>query len=109
MMTTRLFQLADSASNAVTKNFNQGCGSNCPNANTLSNTTIPAVTNLILYIAGIGAVIMIVIGGLRYILSAGNPQAVNDAKNTILYSVVGLGIAVSAYAIVNYVLAQFHL
>ena len=109
MMTTRLLQFADSASNAVTKNFDKGCGSNCPSANTLSTNTIPAITNLILYIAGGVAVIMIIVGGLRYVLSAGSPQATNDAKNTILYAVVGLGISISAYAIVNYVLVAFKL
>jgi len=107
-MITRLLQFADSASSDITKNFNN-CGTTCPNANTLGSATIPAITNLILYIAGAAAIIMIVIGGLRYVLSAGNPSAVNDAKNTILYSVIGLAIAVSAYAIVNYVLTAFKL
>jgi len=38
-----------------------------------------------------------------------SPSAVNDAKNTILYAIVGLVISVSAFAIVNYVLGAFHL
>jgi len=92
-MITRLLQFADSASSDITKNFNN-CGTTCPNANTLGSATIPAITNLILYIAGAAAI---------------NPSAVNDAKNTILYSVIGLAIAVSAYAIVNYVLTAFKL
>ena len=50
------------------------------------------------------SVIMLVWGGLRYILSGGDNKKVTDAKNTILYAIIGLIIAVLAFAIVNFVL-----
>lgn len=62
------------------------------------------VINIMLTILGIVAVIMIVIGGMRYVLSGGDASAVTSAKNTILYSVIGLVVAVLAFAIVNFVI-----
>ena len=47
---------------------------------------------------------MLVWGGLRYILSGGDNKKITDAKNTILYAIIGLIIAVLAFAIVNFVL-----
>jgi len=62
------------------------------------------ITNTILYIVGIIAVIMIIWGGIRYITSGGDSKKVTDAKNTILYAIIGLVIAVLSYAIVNFVM-----
>lgn len=67
---------------------------------------IQNVINVLLYAIGILAVILIVIGGLKYVLSNGDQAQVTSAKNTILYSVVGLVIASLAYAIVNFVVAR---
>ena len=47
---------------------------------------------------------MIIWGGIRYVLSAGNSTALTSAKNTIVYSIIGLIIAILAYAIVNFVI-----
>lgn len=66
---------------------------------------IRIVTNLLLGIAGSIAVIFIIIGGIQYITSAGNDQNTKKAKDTITNAVIGLIIAVLAYAIVNFVLA----
>lgn len=68
---------------------------------------IKKIINILLFIIGAIAVLMIIIGGLRYVLSAGDQSAVTGAKNTILYAVVGLIIAVMAFAIVNFVLSSF--
>ena len=65
---------------------------------------IKRVVNILLFVVGAVAVIMIVIGGLRYVLSGGDSQSVTNARNSILYAVVGLVIALLAYAIVNFVL-----
>lgn len=65
---------------------------------------IQQIINVILFIIGAVAVIMIIIGGIRYVVSAGDQAAVTGAKNTILYSVVGLIVALLAYAIVNFVI-----
>jgi hypothetical protein len=51
--------------------------------------------------SGVIAVIMIVYGGIQYITSVGNPAGIAKAKNTILYSLVGLIIVIAAAAIVS--------
>lgn len=63
------------------------------------------VTNTILYIVGIIAVIMLIIGGIRYVISGGDSKKVTDAKNTVLYAIIGLVIAFLAFAIVNFVIS----
>lgn len=68
------------------------------------NGIFTRITNTVLYIVGVISVIMLVWGGLRYILSGGDSKKITDAKNTILYAIIGLVIAVLAYAIVNFVL-----
>jgi hypothetical protein len=62
------------------------------------------IVNVILFIIGAVSVIMIIFGGFRYVTSGGDSGGVTSAKNTILYAVVGLIVAVLAYAIVNFVL-----
>ena len=63
------------------------------------------VTNIILYIVGIIAVIMLIIGGIKYVISGGDSKKVTDAKNTVLYAIIGLVIAFLAFAIVNFVIS----
>ena len=64
------------------------------------------VTNTILYIVGIVAVIMLIIGGVRYVISGGDSKKVTDAKNTVLYAIIGLVICFFSYAIVNFVITS---
>ncbi|MDB5186541.1 MAG: hypothetical protein JWM07_13 [Candidatus Saccharibacteria bacterium] len=65
------------------------------------------ITNVLLFVVGAISVIMIIIGGLRYVVSGGDSTNVSAAKNTILYAMVGLIIALLAYAIINFVLTNF--
>jgi len=62
------------------------------------------IINTVLYAIGIISIIMIVWGGLRYILSGGDAKKVTDAKNTLLYAIIGLVIALISFAIVNFVI-----
>lgn len=62
------------------------------------------VVNIMFFIVGVMAVIMIIWGGIRYVLSAGNSAALTSAKNTIMYAVIGLIVAILAYTIVNFVI-----
>ena len=64
------------------------------------------VTNVLLFIIGAVSVIMLIIGGIRYTVSQGDSNAVTSAKNTILYSIVGIVIAILAYAAVNFVISS---
>lgn len=67
---------------------------------------IDSVINTILYIVGIAAVIMIIVGGIRYATSAGNEKSVTGAKNTIIYALIGLAAALLAWVIVNFVVTS---
>lgn len=76
----------------------------CP-ANLFGDTGVfKKVTNTILYIVGIIAVVMLIIGGIKYVVSGGDSKKVTDAKNTVLYAIIGLVIAFLAFAIVNFVI-----
>ncbi|UTX51354.1 hypothetical protein KI440_00070 [Candidatus Saccharibacteria bacterium TM7i] len=66
---------------------------------------ITSVTNILLFIVGALAVIMIIWGGIRYAISGGNSSAVTSAKNTIMYALIGLIVAFLAFAMVNFVLS----
>jgi len=65
------------------------------------------IANVLLFIIGAIAVIMLIIGGIRYVISQGDSSAVTSAKNTILYAVIGIIVAILAYAIVNFVIGSF--
>ncbi len=64
------------------------------------------VTNILVFLVGIIAVVMLIIGGIRYALSGGDQTAVTSAKNTILYAIIGLVVAFLAFAIVSFVTSQ---
>lgn len=65
------------------------------------------VTSVLLFVIGAISVIMIIIGGLRYVTSGGDSSNVSAAKNTILYAIVGLIVALLSYALINFVLSSF--
>ena len=68
--------------------------------------TLQIIINVALGIIGFIAVAMIIVGGVQYTTSAGDAAKVTKAKNTILYGVVGLVIALLAFAIVNFILTN---
>ena len=61
------------------------------------------ITSILLFIVGAVAVIMLIFGGIRYIVSGGDQNNVTAAKNTILYAIIGIIVALLAYAAVNFV------
>lgn len=67
---------------------------------------IPKVINIMLFIVGVLAVFMMIYGGIRYVLSGGDNTKVKDAKNTVLYAIVGLIVAILGYAIVGWIVSM---
>lgn len=65
------------------------------------------ISNVLLFVIGAVSVIMLIIGGIRYTISQGDQGAVGNAKNTILYAVIGIVVAILAYAIINFVISSF--
>lgn len=78
------------------------CGQKTDDVNV--NSTLEDVLLLLSYVAGVIAVIMIMIAGLRYITSQGDSQKVSQAKNAIIYSSIGLVVAALAQIIVRFIL-----
>ena len=78
----------------------------CPTDLFGDNGAFKQITNTVLYIVGIIAVIMLIIGGIRYVISGGDSKKVTDAKNTVLYAIIGLVICFFSYAIVNFVITS---
>ncbi len=70
------------------------------------NNIFKTVTNILLFVVGAVAVIMLIIGGLRYVTSNGDQNAVTGAKNTIMYAIIGIVVAFLAFAAVNFVTSQ---
>lgn len=68
---------------------------------------VTTVINTMLFIVGILAVIMIIYAGIRYTTAHGDKGQVENAKNTLMYSIVGLVVAIIAYAVVNWVVGLF--
>ena len=71
----------------------------------LSNT-LKNATNTVLFIAGALAVIMVIYGAIRFMTAHGNEKQVESARLIVTYSVIGLIIAILAYALVNFVLSN---
>jgi cytochrome bd-type quinol oxidase subunit 2 len=70
------------------------------------NTIITTVINMFSLVVGIISVIMIIIGGLKYIMSGGEGANITGAKNTILYAIIGLVIVALAQVLVKFVLGR---
>ncbi len=67
------------------------------------NSIVTSVINILSLVVGVAAVIMIMVGGMRYITSNGDSGQVGNAKNTILYAIVGLIVVALAQIIVRFV------
>ena len=72
----------------------------------LAGDVFKNVVNILLFIIGAVSVIMLIYGGIRYTTSGGNANSVTAAKNTIMYSIVGLVVAILAFAVVQFVVTQ---
>lgn len=106
---------------AADSNIDQGlnCGANldfsvntdCPTSDTSGKTPeervngiVHLIINIFSIVVGLIAVIMIIIGGIKYITSGGESANVTSAKNTILYAIIGLIVVALAQILVRYVL-----
>lgn len=97
-------EIAGAVNSEITSGMNAtSAGTSTP---TDANVVIKNVTNIMFFIIGAVSVIMLIYGGIRYTTSGGNANSVTAAKNTVIYSIVGLVISILAYAIVNFVVTN---
>lgn len=81
-------------------------GGNCNAGGADLSKIIKAVLYILSALAGIAAVIMIIVSGLRYITSGGDAQAVSGAKRSLIYAIVGLVVVAVAQILVKFVLSN---
>ena len=97
-------EIAGAVNSEITSGMNAtSAGTSTP---TNANVVIKNVTNTMFFIIGAVSVIMLIYGGIRYTTSGGNANSVTAAKNTIMYSIIGLVVAILAFAVVNFVVKQ---
>ncbi|HSX05971.1 MAG TPA: pilin [Candidatus Saccharimonadales bacterium] len=80
-----------------------GC-STTSNGTDKINSIITTVINIFSLVVGVVSVIMIIVGGFRYITSGGESSNISSAKNTIIYALIGLVVVALAQFIVQFVL-----
>ena len=97
-------EIAGAINSEITSGMNAtSAGTSTP---TDANVVIKNVTNIMFFIIGAVSVIMLIYGGIRYTTSGGNANSVTAAKNTIMYSIIGLVVAILAFAVVQFVVTQ---
>lgn len=92
-----------------TNNGLAGCGDDGTKLDAKSTTTskeslITTIVNTLLYIAGIVAFIFVLVGGIKYITSTGDPRRTQTAKDTLLYAIIGLIVTLIAFPIAGFVI-----
>ncbi len=98
---TGLMWLAD-ASSRIQSGIDAACSGDCNKSLTLGHL-FANITNILIFIVGAVAVIMVIVGALRYVTANGDPKSTTAAKDTILYAVIGIVVSIASYAIVNFV------
>ena len=79
----------------------------CKNKEEDANDLIGTLVNTLLFLVGALSTVMIIVGGIFYVISNGDSGKIARAKNTITYAVVGLVVAFVACAIINWVIKLF--
>lgn len=74
---------------------------------TSADNVLANALEIIYWVVGVVAVIVIIFAGFRYVTSAGDPAVATKAKNMILYSVIGIIIVILAFVITQFILGRF--
>lgn len=82
-------------------------GGDCGAGSSNLASSFGLIANTLIFIIGAIAVIMVIIGALRYVLSGGDSAGIKSAKDTIMYALIGIVVAVLAYAMVAYIIGRF--
>lgn len=100
--------VAESPKQSVCKGVElSGSGCDPQPGETSVKEAVGAVINILSIIVGLAAVIMIIVSGLKFIISSGDSTAIASARNGLLYAVIGLIVAALAQVLVRYVIKKF--
>ena len=72
----------------------------------VTNATVENVLQIVFGTMGAIALIIIILAGIKFITSQGNPEGLTKARNTIIYAAVGLAVSIGALAIVTFVVGR---
>jgi len=72
----------------------------------VTKNTVPNALQIVFGVMGVIAMLIIVIAGLQFSLSRGNPEKAGKARNAIIYAAIGLGISLVAFSIVRFVIGR---
>jgi hypothetical protein len=96
---------ADSAKADVCQALQSGSDCNTNGTGSVDVSSLVAtIINIMSLIVGVAAVIMLIVAGIRYVTSGGDSNTISEAKNTIIYALVGLVVAGAAQLLVQFVL-----
>ena len=99
-------QISDNSKTAACEGL-QGSGQPCDGtAKKAVSGLLSTVINVLSWIVGIASVIMVIVGGLKFVLSNGDSNGVASARSTIIYALVGLAVAAVAQLLVRFVLQR---
>lgn len=69
-------------------------------------TQLQTILSTVFVVVGAISLLVITVAGFMYTISHGDPKIIEQAKNSILYAVIGIVVSVSAFAIVNFVIGR---
>ena len=81
-------------------------GGDCSGGEDQVSSVRDSAINILSFVVGLAAVIMLIVGGLRFITANGDPQQIAAARMTVIYSIVGIVVALAAQAIVQFVFSE---
>jgi hypothetical protein len=97
--------VADSQADACS-GLNQVSGTGCGSGQAALSKVVNGVVTIISYVAGLIAIIMIIISGIRFTTSGGDSAKVSAAKTSLIYALIGIAVAVLAQVLVHFVINE---
>ena len=73
---------------------------------TVTSGSVQIILQIVFGLAGAVALVVVVLSGLRFVLAAGDPQKTAQARNTIIYALIGLAICILSFTIVTFVIKK---
>jgi len=98
---SKILKIMGDVSGSINESLNNATGSSDRQG---IDGIFQSIAAIIIVLVGIVAVVMIILGGIQYSTSQGDPGKVKKAKDTIMYGIIGLIVAILAFAIVTFVL-----
>ena len=103
LLTTFMTKLADASATVNPSTCDTDCSTGLPKVGA-SSTNLQHILSITFGILAVVAVLFVIIAALKFVTASGDPQEVTKARNTIIYALVGLIIAISAEVFVAFVL-----